>query len=77
MTECLNSDDEDEENHRVLFFSFEYPHKKSCADAEIQGDGQERSPITLLSCFISPAYDTKCRIISPVFRYWKFGGLIT
>ncbi|HUT39513.1 MAG TPA: hypothetical protein VMW77_09460 [Methanoregula sp.] len=77
MNECLNSDDEDEENHRVLFFSFEYPHGKPCADAGIQGAEREHSLITPCPGFISPAYDKKHRIITPVLRYWKHNGLIT
>jgi hypothetical protein len=77
MNECLNSDDEDEENHRELFCSFEYPHRKSCADANIRGDVREYSLITQDPLFISPAYDKRLRSITPFLNYWKYNGLIT
>ena len=77
MNECLNSDDEDEEDHRVLFSGFGYLHGNSRADAGIQGTEQEHSLITPCSGFISPAYDKKRRIFTPVLRYWKHNGLIT
>jgi hypothetical protein len=77
MNECLNSDDEDEEDHRVPFSCFGYPHGNSRADAGIQGTEQEHSLITPCPCIISPAYDKKRWIFTPVLRYWKHNGLIT
>jgi hypothetical protein len=77
MNECLNSDDEDEENHRGLFSGFGYPHGESPADAGIQGTDPEHSLITPCPGLISPAYDKKRRIFTPVLWYWKDSGLIT
>jgi hypothetical protein len=77
MNECLNSDDEDEENHRGLFSGFGYPHGKSPADAGIQGTDQEHSLITPCPVLISPAYDKKRRIFTTVLWHWKHNGLIT
>jgi hypothetical protein len=77
MDECLNSDDEDEENHRVLFSGFEYLHKKSCAGAGIQGDEREHSLTTPCPFLDLPAYDRKRRMIPPVLAYSNDNGLIT
>ena len=77
MNECLNSDDEDEEDHRVLFSGFGYLHGESRAEAGRQGNEQDHSLITPCPGVISPAYDKKRRIITPVLRYWKQNGLIT
>jgi hypothetical protein len=77
MNECLNSDDEDEENHRGLFSGFEYPHGSFCADAGIQGDEREHSLITPGPDLISPANDKNHRIITLVLSYSKHNGLIT
>jgi hypothetical protein len=77
MNECLNSDDKDEEDHRVLFSGWGIPHGESCADAGIQGTEQEHFLITPCPGLISPAFDKKRRIITPVLRYWKHNGLIT
>ena len=77
MNECLNSDDEDEEDHRVLFSGSGYLHLESRADAGRQGTEQEHPLITPCPGVISPAYDKKRRIITPVLRYRKHNGLIT
>jgi hypothetical protein len=77
MNECLNSDDEDEENHRLLFSGFEYPHGKSCADAGIQGDERKYTLTLPIPCLIIPPYDRKRRIITPVLAYSKHNGLIS
>jgi len=77
MNECLNSDDEDDENPRVLFSGSGSPLGESCADAGIQGIEQEHSQILTSHGPISPAYDNKRRINTLVLRYWKHNGLIT
>jgi hypothetical protein len=77
MNECLNSDDEDEEHHRVLFYDFESPHRKSFEGAVIRGIGQETSLISLPLGFISPAYDKKQGNITPFLPYGKYNELIT
>jgi hypothetical protein len=77
MNECLNSDDEDEEHHRVLFYGFESPHRKSFEGAVIQGIGQETSLINPHPGFISPAYDKKCGNSTLFLPYGKYNELIT
>jgi hypothetical protein len=77
MNECLNSDDEDEEDHRVLFSGFGYTHGESRADAGIPWTDQEYPLIASCPGLISPAYDKKRGIMIPVLWYWKRNGLIT
>jgi hypothetical protein len=77
MNECLNSDDDDEEDHRGLFTSFEYLHGKSCADVVLSGDTRQRS-LTILCAFpMLPVKNTYRRISREVLVYSKQNGLIT
>jgi len=77
MNECLNSDDDDEEDHRGLFTSFELIHGKSCADLVLSGDTRQRS-LTMPCPFpILLAKNTHRRINSPLLMYPKQNGLIT
>lgn len=77
MNECLNSDDEDEEDHTVLFSCFGYPHGGSCKVGGIPGFNREYFLFLPLHSFLNPQNTLKYGIFPPAFRYWKHSGLIT
>jgi hypothetical protein len=77
MNECLNSDDDDEEDHRGLCTCFEYFHVKSSADDVLSGDTRQRALTTPCAFPISLLKNTHCRISAGVFVYLKQNGLIT
>jgi hypothetical protein len=77
MNECLNSDDDDEEDHRELSTSFEYPHGKSSADDVLSGDTRQRALTTPCAFPIWLLKNTHCRISALVFEYSQQNGLIT
>jgi hypothetical protein len=77
MNECLNSDDDDEEDHRGLCTSFEYIHGKSCADDVLSGDPWQRALTTSCAFPFLPAENSHRRIRAGVFEYSQQNGLIT
>ena len=77
MNECLNSDDDDEEDHRGLFTSFEYLHGKSCAEAVLSGDTRHRTLTTPSAFPVLPVKNTYRRISTEVLVYSKQNGLIS
>jgi hypothetical protein len=77
MNECFNSDDDDKEDHRGLFTSFEYLHGKSCADVVLSGDTRQRSLTTPCAFPILPAKNNPWRISIPLLVYSKQNGLIS
>jgi hypothetical protein len=77
MNECLNSDDDDEEDHRGLCTSFEYTHGKSCADDVLSGDTRQRALTTPCVVPILPEKNTHRRISAGVLVFLKQNGLIT
>ena len=77
MNECLNSDDEDEEHHRVPFSRFAYLHNKACADSGTPGDGKKYVPAIPCSFPLLWADKKNCRVIPVVFINSNDNGLIT
>jgi hypothetical protein len=77
MNECLNSDDDEEDDHRGLFTSFEYLHGKSCADIVLSGDTLQCSLTTHGAFPMLPVKNTDRLIRTEVLVYSKQNGLIT
>jgi hypothetical protein len=77
MNECLNSDDDDEEDHRELFTSFEYLHGKSCADVVLSGDRRQRALTTPCAFPMLPVKNTHRQIVAEVLVYSKQNGMVT